>query len=81
MSFVTRLSLKNLTEAERKRVLDVCHFCAHKDETFKYQVKGDFVEIDSLSRNQAFKRGSYFHIKFPKIFYNVERVREVAESE
>lgn len=76
MGFVTRLSLKDLTEAEKKRVLDVCHFCTRKDDTFKYRVKGDFVEIDSLARNQAFKRGSYFHQKFPKVYYNVEKVAD-----
>ncbi len=76
MSYVTRLSLKDLSEAEKKRVVDVCNFCTKKDDTFKYRVKGDLIEIDSLARNQAFKRGSYFHIKFPKIFYNVEWKKE-----
>lgn len=75
MSWITRVSLKNIDEQTRRRALDAAQFCEENDRygTFNWQEEGDFLVISgSTSRNQALKRGSYFHKKFGT-FYNTER--------
>jgi len=75
--WVTKLSLKRIDEATRKRVLETLKFCEIHDRTgvFNYKVRGNFVVIESSSRDQAFRRGHFFHLRFPDVFYNCEKVR------
>lgn len=70
--YVTRINLKDLDEQARKNVIDIATFCEHRDPTFTFEVKGHMLVIKSTGHDQAMKRGSYFHIKFPQLHYNVE---------
>lgn len=56
-----------------KRVVDVCNYCLERDKEFSFgeRENGEGIVIRSLSKTQAYKRGSYFHKKFPEVYYQV----------
>jgi hypothetical protein len=72
MPYTTRISLKNADAETVRKALQWCNYCQNRDPTFKYQHKGNFIIITSLSRTQAFKRGSAMYKRF-KTPYNVEK--------
>jgi len=72
MPYLTRVSLKNVDAETVKKALEWCSHCQTRDPTFQYQRKGNFIIITSLSRNQAYKRGSAMYKRF-KTPYNVEK--------
>ena len=74
--YVTRINLKDLDEQARKNVINVAAFCEHRDSTFIFEVKDHTLIIKSRDRDQAMKRGSYFHLKFPQLYYNVEKTAD-----
>jgi hypothetical protein len=78
--YVTRISLKDLDESTRKQVINVAAFCEQRDPTFSFEVKDHMLEIKSEGHDQAMKRGSYFHLKFPQVYYNVEKTAESATT-
>jgi Na+/phosphate symporter len=76
MSYVTRLSLRGLSEEERRKVAEALEYCRTHDKAggFSYTLTGDAAYITSGTREQAAKRGSYFHKRF-KVFYNIIQER------
>jgi len=79
--YITRINLKNLDESTKKNLLNTLAFCAHRDPTFKFEIKDNMLIIRSLSHTQAMKRGAYIRAKFPSLYYNVERIEEVKPHE
>jgi hypothetical protein len=75
MPYITRVSLKQADAETVKEALEWCSYCQSQDPTFKYACQGNFIIITSLSRNQAYKRGSAMYKRF-KTPYNVEKVAE-----
>jgi len=49
-----------------QQVINTCDFCVNKDKTFTYETQpgGEGIKIFCpLGKNQAYRRGSYFHKK------------------
>ena len=75
MPYHTRISLKQADAETVRKALEWCNFCQNRDPTFKYEHKGNFLIIQSPTRNQAYKRGSALYKKF-RLPYNVEKEKE-----
>ena len=68
--YVTRLFLNEKLE----EILEACEYCTRKDETFKYRLTTNrkHLLIFNQNRDQAYKRGMYFHKKYG-VHFNVEK--------
>jgi hypothetical protein len=62
-----------------QQVISTCDFCVNKDKTFSYviQPEGEGIKIFCpLGRDQAYRRGMYFHKKFEGIHFEVVWIRD-----
>jgi len=66
MTWVTVLLVPE-DDPKRKKVLEACQYCQANDPTFQYQ-PNEGIKIFSQNKNQAYKRGMYFHKKFGVYF-------------
>lgn len=73
--WITKVSLSGVSEETRKQVMEAAEFCRQRDSTFKYTTESEVLTVESTSKDQAYKRGSYFHLKFG-VYYNVEWRKE-----
>jgi hypothetical protein len=70
--WISKVSLKTAKPETIQKALEWCSYCVQRDRTFTYQLKGDFLMINSPTRNQAYKRGNALHKRYG-LFYNVEK--------
>jgi len=72
MSYITKVSLKNVKPETVEKAVGWCIFCTKRDRTFAFRQEGNFIIIDSPTRDQAFKRGEALHKRYG-LFFNVEK--------
>jgi len=67
--FITRI--EEQPGIDLAKIEAVCHDIAKKDSTFHFTVFSDAIEIKSGTRDQAFRRGSWFKKVDDRILYKV----------
>ena len=71
MKVITRISIKNLPEEDRERLMRTLEYCHEHDRygTFNYKTDGKtYVYIISPDKQTAKKRGYYLKQKFGVFF-------------
>lgn len=63
----TIVNLRNLSNEDIERVLEKCSDINDKDSSFKFGVKKNYLIIESETRNQAFRRGTWLISKFEEL--------------
>ena len=74
--YVTRLSLKELNEEEKQKLMEALEYCRLHDKTgeFNYMLTENAAYITSKTREQALKRGYYFKKKHKTHFSIIKEV-------
>jgi len=67
------LILHSFDKEKYSSLLDYCKRASFRDRTFQYRVEGDRIIIQSLSRDQAYKRGTLLHYRFG-CYYEVTKM-------
>jgi len=72
MAYKTKVSLKNVRPETIEKAVGWCIFCVKRDRTFAFHREGNFIIINSPTRDQAYKRGEALHKRYG-LFFNVEK--------
>lgn len=52
--YVTRINLKNV---DKEKIVEICEGIEKVDQTFKWKIVENYLEVESVDKNQSVKRG------------------------